>query len=118
MRLWVRQLRQVILVPKKFRSDMLKLHKRECCINVVHRDDTHDYAVYLLGKDFSAMSVPPWELVALWYKIGALIGFDYEDAKAELELLHWKHTQGELDEPSQRIIGRKNRNKKKLKYKH
>lgn len=90
----------------------MKLHRYDCTINVIRRDDTNDYAVYLLGKTFGAMSIPPHELVALWFKIGDLIGFDQQDARHELELLHWKHDQGELDEPKCKIVGRKNRNKK------
>lgn len=79
----------------------MKLHKRQCTVNLVRRDDTNDYALYLLGKTFDGMSIPAYELVSLWYKIGELIGFDREDAKHELERLHWRHDQGELDAPSQ-----------------
>lgn len=88
----------------------MKLHKRHCFAKVLDRKDG-TYAITVLDKDFQCMTIAPWELVALWYNIGELIGFDREDAKHELERLHRKNDQGELDEPSQKIVGRKNRNK-------
>lgn len=88
---------------------MIKLHKRQCMIKLVGRDDTKDYAIYLLGNTFGGMSIPTWELVALWYQIGELIGFDHDDAKHELEMLHWKHEQGEIDEKQRTIKNRKSK---------
>ncbi len=61
------------------------------------------YTIYLLDKNFGSMLAPSWELVSLWYKIGELIGFDREDAKHELEQIHWYHDQGEMDKPSQKV---------------
>lgn len=86
----------------------MKLHKRICDIKLIPREDG-SYNILHLGSTIGSMTVPTWELVSLWYQIGELLGFDKEDAKHELERLHWKNDQGELDEPSQKIVGRKSR---------
>ncbi len=79
----------------------MKLHKRQCYIRLVRRADDL-YGISLADKDFHYLPLPSWEVVSLWYQIGEVLGFDTEDAKHELEQLHWRHEQGELDE--QRIF--------------
>lgn len=88
---------------------MFKLAKRYCFVNVVWQKENY-YSVYVLNKNFDSMSIATWEMVSLWYKIGELLGFDREDAKLELERLHWKHDQGLIDDQEITISpGRKNK---------
>ncbi len=91
----------------------MKLGKRDCDIRMVRQTET-DYAVYLLGRTFGSIILPTWELVALWYKIGDLLGIDQEDARIELERRHWRHDDGILDEQD-RFIDPKRKNKKGFK---
>jgi len=76
---------------------MIKIHKRQCQAQLIRREKEL-YGISLIDKDFHYMPIPSWELVSLWYQIGELLGFDMDDAKHELEQLHWRHDQGEIDE--------------------
>ena len=69
---------------------MLKLHKRECHVNLTPSDNSH-YVISSWGiKSQDMMRIPSWDLVDLWYQIGELLDVDRDDARYLLEQKFWK----------------------------
>jgi len=90
---------------------VLKLNRRVCVSKVIYRGKENEFGIMLFdGKCGGFLETPAWELVSLWFQIGELFGFDREDARLELERLHWRHDQGELDEQTN-FIDKKRKNK-------